>query len=172
MTTTEKPVDPQPASSDDVERIWDVMDSERTAFLVTQTQAGPHARPMSAIVRAEEGLVWFLTDRSTIKDKEIESDSRCAMVFTDASSTHVAVTGTAEVIDDRAIVKDLWSVSAQAFFPGGPEDEAILAIRVTPRIAELWDGPSTPVAIVKMAAALITGNSAADIGNNVEARLD
>ncbi len=165
------PVDPQPASHDDVARIWDVMESQRTAFLITQTAEGPHARPMSAIVRRDDGLVWFLTDRVTNKDDEIDMDSRCAMIFTDGGSSHVAVTGTARVIADRAVVRDLWSIGAKAFFPDGPDDAAILAIKVIPRTAELWDGPSTPIALVQMAAALVTGKSAADIGNNVKARL-
>jgi general stress protein 26 len=127
---------------------------------------------MSAIVRADEGLIWFLTDTSTgSKDNEIANDRNVAVIFTDGSSTHVAVSGTASIVTDRATVKDLWSTPAQAFYPQGPEDPAIVALRVKPGMAELWDGPSTPVALVQMAAALVTGGSAADIGRNVKADL-
>jgi len=169
MTTA---ADPKPAEADDVARMWDVMENERTVFLITQNGAGPHARPMWAIVRKDEGCIWFLTDKATAKDDEIEKDGRCALVFTNGGSTHLAVTGSATIVDDRRVIKDLWTIPAKAFFPDGPEDTAIVAIRVAPVIAELWDGPSAPIALVQMAAALVTGKSAADMGRNVEARLD
>jgi general stress protein 26 len=126
---------------------------------------------MSAIVRKDEGHIWFLTDSATIKDCEIEADPRCALVFSDGGSTHLAVTGSAEIVEDRLVVKGLWSKAAQAFYPSGPEDPAIVAIRVEPIIAELWDGPSAPIAMVQMAAALATGRSAADMGHNVKAQM-
>lgn len=168
---SDKPTDPKHASPKDVARMWEVMENERTAFLITQTPAGPHARPMSAIVRADESLVWFLTDRMTIKDDEIRDDGRCAMVFTDAGSTHLAVSGTASIISDRDVVKDLWTISAKAFWPDGPDDEDIVAIKVEPGLAELWEGPAAPIAMVQLGVALATGKSAVDIGNNVVAKL-
>jgi general stress protein 26 len=167
----ETPKDPKPATPEDVAQIWKLMEKVRTAFLVSLSALGPHARPMSPIVRDEERLVWFLTDRVTVKDDEIGADERVAMIFTDGGSTHLAVTGTAELVDDRATVKDLWSTAAQAFWPEGPDDPRIVAIRVQPTVAELWDGPSAPVAMVQMAAALVTGRSAADMGHNVRAEM-
>lgn len=164
--------DPQPATPRDIARIWEVIESQRTAFLVTRGAIGPHARPMNAIVRTAERLVWFLTDVDGMKDSEIDADGRVALIFTDGVSTHVALTGDAEVVHDRAAVRALWSTAAKAFYPEGPEDPAIVALRVSPLVGELWDGPSRPVALVQMAAALVTGNSAADMGNNVKADMD
>jgi len=63
-------------------------------------------------------------------------------------------------------VEDLWSVAAKAYYPDGPEDKAIVAVRFSPRFAELWDGNSAPVALVHMAVALATGTSNADRGKN------
>lgn len=167
----ETPQDPQVADAEDVARIWNFMEKQRTAFLVTISAAGPHARPMAAIVHKDEALIWFLTDVATTKDGEIAADNRVAVVFTDAGSSHVSVSGTAEIVDDRALVKSLWSTAAQAFWPDGPDSPRVVAIKVTPRSAELWDGPSKLVATVQMAAALATGNSVADMGNNVRAVL-
>ena len=167
----ETPRDPQPASADDVAKIWKLMEKQRTAFLVSNSAVGPHARPMAPIVRQQEALVWFLTDVVTAKDGEIAADERVSMIFTDGGSTHLSVAGTAEIVQDRAVVKSLWSTAAQAFWPDGPEDPRIVAIRVTPRIAELWDGPSSLVGMVQMAAALASGKSVADMGHNVRAVL-
>lgn len=155
----------------DERKIWDAMESIRTAMMVSRGDLGPHARPMSAIVRPEEGRVWFLTDRETAKACEIERNPGVAVTFSNGTSRHVALTGTAAIVEERAYVRDLWSASAQAFYPGGPEDPSIVAIRVAPEVAELWDGPSTPVAMVKMAAALVTRTTADGMGDNLKLRM-
>jgi general stress protein 26 len=166
-----EPKDPQRADRDDVERMWKVMEKQRTPMLVTRGARGLHARPMHAIVRPTEGLIWFLTDRSGCKDWEIARDSQVALTFSNGGSVHLAVSGLARIVDDRETVRDLWSIAAKAYYPDGPEDPDILAIRVEPQLAELWDGPAAPIAMAQMAAALVTGSSAADMGHNVKAEL-
>jgi general stress protein 26 len=168
--TTERS-DPQPADREDVERMWKVMEKQRTPMLVTQGTRGLHARPMHAIVRPIDGLIWFLTDRSGSKDWEIDRDADVALTFSNGGSVHLAVSGRACIVDDRATVRDLWSLAAKAYYPDGPEDPDIVAIRVEPQIAELWDGPAAPIAMARMAAAVVTGSSAADMGHNVKAEL-
>jgi general stress protein 26 len=155
----------------DEQKIWDAMESIRTAMFVSRGDLGPHARPMSAIVRPDEGRVWFLTDSETAKACEVERNPTVGLTFSNGTNRHVAITGQAEIVEERAFVRDLWSTSAQAFFPGGPDDASIVAIRVEPEVGELWDGPSTPVAIVKMAAALVTRTPADDMGENVKVRM-
>ncbi|MFN3592592.1 MAG: pyridoxamine 5'-phosphate oxidase family protein, partial [Thermaurantiacus sp.] len=140
-------------------------------MFVTRGSLGPHARPMSVIVRPDESRLWFLTDRETAKACEVERHQTVGVTFSNGTNRHVAITGRAEIVEERAFVRDLWTTSAQAFFPGGPDDESIVAIRVDPDVGELWDGPSTPVAIVKMAAALVTRTPADGMGDNVKVRM-
>lgn len=152
-------------------KIWDAIEGIRTAMFVSRGKSGLHARPMSAIVRREEGRIWFLTSRETAKTCEIEANPDVSVTFSNGTSTHVAVNGRATLVDERAHVKDLWSIAAQAFYPDGPTDPDIVAIKVEPEIAELWDAPATPVALVKMAAALVTRTSANSLGENVKVAL-
>lgn len=151
----------------DADRLWDAMEAIRTPLLVTRGDLGSHARPMSAILRRAERRIWFLTDRETAKASEIERHPDVCVAFSNGTGLHAAVTGRAAIVDDRVAVKGLWTPSAQAFYPGGPEDRDIVAIRVDPAHGELWDGPSAPVALVRMAAALATGTSADGMGDHL-----
>jgi general stress protein 26 len=140
------------------DRIWKAAKSIRPAMLVTRNGAQLVSRPMAAIVRADDGVIWFLTDRDSGKLDDIARDPQVSVSFCD-SSNQIAFTGVASVHDDRAIIKDLWSTAAQAWYPKGPSDPLVLALRIDPSQAELWDGPGAIVALVKMAAAVATGSS-------------
>jgi general stress protein 26 len=80
---------------------------------------------------------------------------------------HLSINGDAELSDNRSIIKRIWTPSAQAFWPNGPDDPSIVAIVVTPHAAEYWDGPTGIVASVKMAFALATGKTP-DFGENAK----
>jgi general stress protein 26 len=158
--------DPQNAG-----RIWDRLEKLRTAFMVTHGAHGLHGRPMSAIVRREEGLIWFLAHAGGGVDDEIAANPDVCLGFTDGGQTHVAITGTAELVTDRTRIDELWNFGAEAFWPDGKDDPRMRAIAVTPAVGELWDGPSTPIAVARMALAVITGRSADDAGENVRAAM-
>jgi general stress protein 26 len=164
MTTAT--ADPQAA-----QRIWEKLEKLRTAFLVTRGALGLHGRPMSAIVRREEGLIWFLAHAGGGVDDEVAADGEVFLGFSDGGQTYVAITGEAELVRDRARIEALWNFGAEAFWPDGKDDPAMRAIAVRPVTGELWDGPSTPVAVARMALAVITGRSADDEGENVKAAM-
>src|SRR5690606_8900529 len=99
------------------------------------------ARPMAAYVKPDEGLVYFLTDVRSHKDDEIRVAPRVSLAFADTSGQdYVAVTGVAEVLDDREKVRELWSTPAKAWWDN-PDDPNIRVLRVTPHDAQYWDGP-------------------------------
>jgi general stress protein 26 len=155
-------------TTENAERIWKAAKSMRTAMLVTRSGDTLISRPMSAIVREDEGAIWFLTDRNSGKLDDIAEHPQVSVSFTNGSDA-IAFTGTATIVEDRNKIKDLWSTPAQAWYPNGPEDPLVLALRVTPDQAELWDGPGMVVSLVKMAAAVATGSSVRDIGDHVKA---
>jgi general stress protein 26 len=152
------------------EDIWKAAKSIRTAMLVTRSGEQLVSRPMAAIVREDEGVIWFLTDRDSGKLDDIAVHPQVAVSFCEGS-THVAFSGVASVHHDRETIKDLWSTAAQAWYPKGPDDPLVLALRVDPAEAELWDGPGTIVSLVKMAAAVATGSSVRDGGEHVKTRV-
>lgn len=148
--------------SHDREAIWDAMEKLGTPFLVTNGRMGPHARPMSPIFRKADGLIWFLTRSDRENEEEILANPQASLAFGDGSVNYVTLVGTASVVADPAVIADLWNAGAEAYFPDGKTDPQSRAIRFQPIEAEFWDGPSKPIALLKMAGALLTGSSSDD----------
>lgn len=153
---------------EDIERVWDAMEHIKIAMLITETPQGPRARPMTAILHREQGLIWFLSGGHSSKEYEIEHDRLVCLTFSDGVRTQVAVTGQAAILHDPAVVRKLWSPQAEAFLPSGPDDPSIAAIRVIPHVVELWEGESRLANIARIAASLVGGEPAADPGDHVQ----
>ncbi|WP_426166471.1 pyridoxamine 5'-phosphate oxidase family protein [Sandarakinorhabdus sp. DWP1-3-1] len=126
---------------------------------------------MSAIIRAEDDLIWFMTDEDSGKLDEIRADPRATVVFSDGKSARVVFTGNARISSERAMIEALWSPAAEAFYPAGPTDPDIRLIRFSPDLGELWESPGRVVSLFRMAAAVATGTSARGVGSHVKAPL-
>lgn len=149
----------------DHDRVWDLMDKITFAMLVTSDGAKLRSRPMSAYVDRGEGSIYFLTDARNHKDDEIAANPQVNLAFANASDQkYVSVSGTAQVSNDRAKIKELFTTSAKAWWDSA-DDPNIRVLKVTPEDAEYWDSPGTVVSYVKMAAAAVTGGRP-DIGEN------
>ena len=140
-----------------VEHVWDLMESVRFCMLSTWSGTRLRSRPMGAFVRRDENAVYFLTDARRHKDDEIRQFPQVCLAFADTGGQkYVSVSGTAEVSNDRAKIKELWSIPAKVWWDS-PDDPNIRVIKVTPQDAEYWDSPGTVLSNVKMAVALVTG---------------
>lgn len=158
--------------SEAIDRVWEMMDDIRTCMLVTKQRLTLRARPMHAVPSREEGCVWFLTDARGHKDEELMRDPQGALVFADKSNNDfLSVSGEAEVLNDRTKINELWSDAAKAFWPAGKGDPNIRVLRFLPEDAEYWDGPSSIIVGLKLAAARMTGRTP-DLGENRKVPLD
>lgn len=153
------------SNSDDIERIWTLMQKIGFAMLVTRDGSKLRARPMSAYVRREDDAIYFLTDARRHKDEEIARDPNVNLAFADTGGQkYVSVAGTATISNDRSMIRDLFSTPAKAWWDSA-EDPNIRVLKVSPDDAEFWDAPGKVISYVKMAAAVATG-SRPDLGNN------
>lgn len=149
----------------DIDRTWELMKKIGFAMLVTHDGDKLRARPMAAHVDRDANTIYFLTDARRHKDEEIARNPNINLSFADASDQkYVSVTGIAEVSNDRAKIKELFSMPAKAWWDSA-EDPNIRVLKVTPDDAEFWDSPGTAISYVKMAAAAVTGTRP-DIGIN------
>ena len=162
---------PSSAATDDRARVWRAAEDLGAAMLVTASADGMMARPMSAIIRADEGMIYFLSDAGTEKIEDIAEYPNVAVTFSDAAKTHVAFRGTATVTADRAKIHELWSPAADAFYPEGADDPTIRLITVEPLLAEMWESPGRLLALIQMVGAVATGKSARDIGDHIKTEL-
>ena len=145
----------EPGTREELKRL---LGEFRTAILVTHQDDGlPRARPM-AIARCEgDGSVWFTSSEKTPKIDEIARDANVAVIcHRSRDEAWISLSGRAELVEDRAKIKELWHPSMKAWF-AGPDDPSIMLIRVTPVHAEYYE-PSKPflVRAFEFAKGLIT----------------
>src|ERR1700754_1737452 len=149
----------------DIDRAWELMKKIGFAMLVTHDGDKMRARPMSAYLERENNAVLFLTDARRHKDEEIARNPNVNLSFADAGDQkYVSVTGTAAVSNDRAKIKQMFSLPAKAWWDSA-EDPNIRVLKITPDDAEYWDSPGSVISYVKMATAAVTGTRP-DLGDN------
>lgn len=149
------------------DRIWSAIESIRICMMATTDGSMLRARPMQAMARRDEGVIWFFTDVTDAKDDEIRAHPQVCLAFADVNDkTYVSVSGRVELVDDRAKIRELWVPPAQAYFPNGPDDPNLRLLRVDPERGEFWDSPSSTIVVaVKMAGAILRGTRP-DLGDN------
>lgn len=152
-----------------LEDLWKLIGKIRFAMFTTRHDDGRlHSRPMTTQNREldDEGL-WFFMSRTSEPVADIARSAEVNLGYADTDGDrYVSVSGTAELVDDAATRRRLWSKMAQAWFPGGVDDPDLALVRVRIAQAEYWDvRQSKPVQMFRMAAAAVTGKPP-DIGEH------
>ncbi len=158
------------SDTDDVSHVWDLMEKIGFCMLASRDGEDIRSRPMAAYVKREEGRVYFLTDKDSYKDEEIAADPNVNLAFADAGShDYVAVTGTAQLSNDRGKIRDLFNVPAKAWWDS-PDDPAIRLLSISPKDAQYWDSPGKIRAYIRMAAAALSSARPA-MGDNAKVEM-
>lgn len=153
----------------DREKVWELVKDIRVALLVTSGEGGAlRGRPMAAMNKDFDGTLWFASRAQTPKLGEIADDHHVLLAYSEPKSqNYVSLSGIARLVQDRAKIEELWSESARAWFPKGPDDPDIVLIAVEVESAEFWDAPSSAwVYAMGYAKARLTGEPPKDVGEN------
>jgi general stress protein 26 len=127
------------SESEKRERLRKLMGDFDTAMLVTHLQDGTlRSRPLAIAEQAENGVLYFATSVESVKVQEIADDSHVNLAMQD-KRRFVSITGRARVVDDRALVKRLWSEAWKVWFPRGQQDPSLRILVVEPAEASYWD---------------------------------
>ena len=147
--------------------VWHIIEEVGTCMMTTRFEGGLRARPLEARPDRDQNLIWFLTDRRGLKDDEVQAHPEVCLTFVyPKEKAYLSLTGRALVSSDVCQAKELWNEEQQAWWPGGPEDENVLVMRVELDRAEMWDGPaSSAVAAFEFAKARLTGTKP-NLGEN------
>jgi general stress protein 26 len=168
MSKDDDHTDKTPAEVQD--RIWELADKIDFCMFTTWNGERQRSRPLSARVRRDEHAFYFLVDEEGHKNEEVDKYPYVSLAWSDTKSNkYVVVSGRAEVSNDRAKIKELWTDFDKAWWED-ENDPSIRLITVTPEDGELWDSPNRAVAMAKMAVAAVTGASP-DFGDNAQVRL-
>lgn len=153
-----------------IEQVAEIVKDITIAMLVTLDADGrPRSRPMSTQRTPFDGTLWFCTSRDSDAAGDIEREPRINLAYASSGSErYLSVTGSAEVVDDRAQARALWSPILRAWFDS-PDDPDLRLIRVDVEHAEYWDTPGGKVAslfaLVKGALTGDGGSMQSDVGS-------
>ena len=144
---------------DDRQKLVELMEDMPIAMLTTLGPGGPRSVPM-ARQQVEPGAeLWFITARDTDHVREIEATPEVVLTFS-ARDAWVALTGRASVVTDEEMLEELWNTFAEAWLPGGPDDDNATLIRVDAQGGEYWDTPGGKVAsLISFAKTRLTGET-------------
>jgi general stress protein 26 len=148
---TERPADP-----DDIARVWRLMKMIEICMLASRDGDKIRARPMRAHLRPEANVIFFLTDTNGHKLEELTEDHQVCLSFAKpGDGKFLVVTGSAAILDDRTLIRELWDADADAFWEDA-DDPIVRVIAVSPEDAQFWEGPHGVAATVAMVVAAAT----------------
>jgi general stress protein 26 len=151
--------DSTPTEHDKRARLRKILNDAKSAFMVTRTPSGGlHGRPMMT-VQIDESFdnLWFPTDRNSGKVRELVADGEVCLGYTNSTGSEWAsVNGRARIVDDRALIRELWSPIWKNWFESA-DDPKLVLIGVTPESAEYWDSGSQILQMMKFAVTAVTG---------------
>ena len=159
---------------DDLQKLRELVKDIDFCMLTTVDENNDlHSRPMSVNGDIDpDGDLWFFTNASSHKVSEIARLPKVNVSFADPENQHyVSITGTAQLVRDRAKIEELWRPEFKMWFPEGKDDPEIALLRVSLVKAEYWDSPTSTIAyVLNFVSSLVTGKEA-DYGENKKINL-
>ncbi len=146
--------------SERIEKLGELIDDIRFAMMTTVEPDGTlRSRPMATQQVEFDGDLWFFTQVSAPKVDEVARDDRVNLSSSAPDENRwVSVSGTAEVVRDRAKADELWQPLLKAWFPQGLDDPEVALLKVTVEQAEYWDiSSSKMVQLAGFVKAIATG---------------
>lgn len=145
-------------------KLRELIEDIEIASLVTMESDGTlRSRPMATQKLSREPELWFFTnDYAAMVDNVMVHPQVCVSYAAPDKSRYVSVSGTAELVQDPARIRELWTPLLKAWFPKGVDDPDLALLRVDIVSAQYWDAPGSKlVQLFAMVKAMATGESAA-----------
>jgi general stress protein 26 len=158
--------DPQRARA----KLWSFMETFQAAMLVTRAQNGTlAARPMSPIFKADEELIYILTETASETVRSVRADPVALLSFADGKR-YISTSVRADVSENRVLIERLWNPGAQAFWPEGPANPRLCALVLRPVTGEYWEGDNAVSTVIQIVVGAVTGRQP-DPGEHGQAQL-
>ena len=156
-----------------LDELYKLIDGIEIAMFTTRRADGQLvSRPMATQERVSGTDLWFVTDVSSHKLTELQQDPHVNLAYYNNKSREwVSVAGTAQITQDRNLIKELYKPDWKAWFgneggakDGGPDDPRLALILVEAESVEyMVVTKPRPVVLFEVAKALVTG-AAANVG--------
>lgn len=154
-----------------LEKIKQLAEKESMCLFTTNLTRLPlTTRPMGTQEVDESGNIWFMSAKSSDKNREIEQDDRVQLFYCNKeSSEYLSIYGKAEILYDREKIEELWKPIVKAWFKEGKEDPEISLIKVTPEAGYYWDTKNSKM--IDLMGILISAVSGKTLDGGIEGKL-
>ncbi len=162
-STATSRVDGKKSKTERMAKLRELIEDISIASLVTMDSDGVlRARPMATQQLDENSELWFFTNDYTAKVDSVLAHPQVCVSYADpGKNSYVSVSGTAELVRDKAKIKELWKPALKAWFPKGVDDPDIALLRVDAISAQYWDSSESKlVQLFGMLKAIATGEPA------------
>jgi general stress protein 26 len=165
---------PKQTRESDLEKLRELVKDIDFCMLTTVDESGDlHSRPMSSNGDIDaNGDIWFFTSASSHKVSEVAKLPKVNVSFADPDNQrYISVSGSAELVRDRAKIDELWRPEFKMWFPEGEDDPEVALLRVVLEKAEYWDSPSSTIGYaLSFVSSSVTGKQP-DLGENRKVNL-
>lgn len=136
--------------AEELKKLSELIKDLRFAMMTTiELDGSLRSRPMATQQTEFDGDAWFFTTETAPKVDEVEHDRRVNLSYAAKDdNVWVSMSGTAEVVRDRAKMEELWKPALKAWFPGGLDQPDLALIKVHVDQAEYWDATANKIAFV------------------------
>lgn len=104
-------------------------------------------RPMAHLMAPEAERLWFLAEADTDLVRAVELPGAEAWYCLTGRNhdRYACIGGPIRTVPDRQGLEKVWSITAEAMFPGGLADIEWMPLCLTPCEADVWAEPSSAV---------------------------
>lgn len=146
-------------------KIKELAESIDYTMMATDLKSQPfHVVPMSTKKVDDEGNIWFLSNKTSEHNQNIQKEQKVQLIYAGKGSYEfLSVYGKASIITDKDKIEEFYGEADDAWFDG-VDDPQITAIKVEPEDAHYWDTKNGKIiSLLKIASSAITGNKT-DLG--------
>ena len=152
-----------------LDRFYELIKDMEVAMFTTRRPDGLLvSRPMATQAQAAGADLWFVTAKGSPKLSEIRHDPHVNLgYYKDRTREWVSVSGTAQIVDDRAKIRELYRPDWRAWFGdeggkdhGTPDDPRIVLIAVDVAVAQFMQlNKPQAVVLFEVVKGMVTGKT-------------
>ncbi|GAA0964266.1 pyridoxamine 5'-phosphate oxidase family protein [Frigoribacterium faeni] len=158
--------------TNDISKVAEVLDKGRIGILTTQG-SNKHlvSRPLAIVDREFDGKVYFFTPDPSPKVDDVKAHPQ-VNVAVETGKGYLSLSGEASIVKDAALIDELWTAAAEAWFDKGREDPTVALLQVEVETAEYWvSNEPKALTLLKYAKAAVTGGHPENIADTGTVRL-
>lgn len=154
-----------------IDKLKELAEDARICMMSTNLDARPiPSRPMALQEVDENGVLWFISNKNSDKNQQLQKDAETQLYFMNRSdSEYLSIYGTVDIYTDQEHIDEHWSVMANAWFDG-KKDPEVSIIGVRPKDVYYWDTKHGKLANMAMMVYSAVTNDRT-VGDGVEGEL-